>query len=366
VRVKLVKNDEEGSARRVLDRAKWHQPLCTIIVTHRNYSHLVEDALLSVFDQTYENWECVVVDDFSREGDRRRLQAIVEGLSDHRIRFIQNPRQLGQIETFFAGLAESSGEFVSPLDPDDRLHPAYLEGMVRVHLNETVYSPIANCEQNLLRTDGALVTGTYRGGVRTKDRPPNRDAPLLIDITTPQDGPVLYLPCKERGWLWTSTSAMMVRRLATNLLIPHKRFGYNVALDAYLAFGAHFLGGTLLVRKPLVYRGLHASNDFISENIFSMAQITARYDAVEHFTACKRDAVEAMFHNGVTRLFPESHLAGLLRRHFDEEQMAMIGKGCPEALKFWRSHRPTLKRKRIRRGFIGGLWRRLVRRRKHP
>ena len=153
--------------------------MCTTIVTHRNYCHLVEDALLSVLDQTYENWECVVVDDFSTEGERRQLQAIVEGLSDHRIRFIQNTRQRGQIETFFAGLAVISGEFVSPLHPDDRLHPAYLEEMVRVHLNETVYCPIANCEQKLLRTDGALVTGTFRGGVRTKDQPSNRDAPLL-------------------------------------------------------------------------------------------------------------------------------------------------------------------------------------------
>jgi len=361
--LKLVKSDEEGLARRVLNRAKWHQPLCAIIVTHRNYSHLVEDAILSVLDQTYANWECVVVDDFSIEAERRRLQAIVEGLSDHRIRFIQNTRQLGQIETFFAGLAESSGEFVSPLDPDDRLHPAYLEEMVRVHLNETVYCPIANCEQKLLRTDGALVTGTFRGGVPRKDRASNRNDPLLFDIATAQDGPLLYLSCNERGWLWTSTSAMMVRRLATNLLIPHKRFGYNVALDAYLAFGAHFLGGTLLVRKPLVYRGLHASNDYITENIFSMAQSTARYDAVERFPACKRDAVEAMFHNGVTRLFTDSYLAKLLRRHFDEEQMAMIGDACPEALKVWRSHRPRHKTKRTARGFIRRLWGRRRRRR---
>ena len=347
--------------RGILDRAKWHQPLCTIIVTHRNYAHLVKDALLSVLDQTYANWECIVVDDFSNVGERHRLQAIVEELSDPRIRFIQNARLLGQIETFFEGLAESSGEFVSPLDPDDRLHPAYLEEMVRVHLNETVFCPLANCEQKLLRTDGALVTGTLRGGVRTKDRPSIRTLP--IDITRPHDERILYLSCKERGWLWTTTSSMMVRRLAARLLVPHKRFDYDVALDAYLAFGAHFLGGTLLVPRPLVYRGIHANNDYITENMFSMTQISARYDAKERFPVCKRDAVEAMFHNGVTRLFTESHLAELLRRHFDKEGMAMIGNACPEAFKIWRSHNELSKKKRIWPGFI--LWGRRRRGRKH-
>ena len=358
-KVNVVEVQMAGSGRDALDRSKWHQPLCTIIVPHHNYSGVVEDALLSVLDQTYANWECVVVDDFSTEDERRRLRTIIEGLSEPRIRLIENTACLGQIKAFFAGLAESSGEFVSPLDPDDRLHPSFLEEMVRAHLNETVYCPIASSDQKLLRINGALITGTFKGGrARGGLQALGRDFPVHIDIARPDDEALLYFACSERGWLWTTTSAMMVRRLATSLLVPTKQFSYNGSLDAYLAFGAHFLGGTLVVRKPLVYRGVHPGNTYISENIFSMAQISTRADAPHQAPECKRDAVVAMFHNGVSRLFDEQHLGGLLRKHFNDEQMALIGKESPEALKVWRSWKVPRKKKRIVPGFIRRLLKR--------
>jgi hypothetical protein len=258
-------------------------------------------------------------------------------------------------------LAETSGEFVSALDPDDRLHPAFLEEMVRAHLNETVFCPIACSEQKLLRINGALMTGTLTGG-RGKSRRQwlGRDGPVRVDIAIPDDEPLLYFPSSERGWHWTTTSAMMMRRLAIGFLVPNKHLAYNDSLDAYLGFGAHFLGGTLFVRKPLVYRGVHPRNAYISEDIFSMAQIRTRAGAPHHAPECKRDAVEAMFHNGVSRLFDERHLGEVLRKHFSEEQMALIGKGCPEALSVWRSSKAPRKKKRILPGFM----RRLLKRRR--
>jgi glycosyltransferase involved in cell wall biosynthesis len=360
-RVNVVKIEAASSARGALDRSKWHQPLCTIIVTHHNYSRVVEDALRSVLDQTYANWECVVVDDFSTEEERDRLRTIVEGLAEPRIRLIQNTECLGQIKTFFAGLAETSGEFVSALDPDDRLHPAFLEEMVRAHLNETVFCPLACSEQKLLRINGALVTGTLKGGRgRGARRWLRQDSPSRADVAMPDDEPLLYFPCGERGWHWTTTSAMMMRRLAIGFLVPNKHLAYNDSLDAYLGFGTHFLGGTLLVRKPLVYRGVHPRNTCISEDIFSMAQIGSRADFTPSGPECRRDAVEAMFHNGVSRLFDERHLGEVLRKHFNEEQMALIGKGCPEALRVWRSSKAPQKKKRILPGFM----RRLLKRRR--
>jgi hypothetical protein len=65
-----------------------------------------------------------------------------------------------------------------------------------------------------------------------------------------------------------------------------------------------------------------------------------------------------MFHNGVSRLFKEQHLGELLRKHFNEEQMTLIGKGSPEALKVWRSSKVRQKRKRIVPGFIRRLLKR--------
>jgi glycosyltransferase involved in cell wall biosynthesis len=271
------------------------------------------------------------------KGERNtRLKKIVKSISHPRIRLIQNRDQLGQVGAFFAGLAEASGEFVSPLDPDDRLHPTYLEEMVRAHLNETLFAPIVSCEQKLLRIGAGLISGTYKGALRWKRD--KRDYPLRININAPDDGSLLYFSNSERHWIWTATSSMMVRRLAAKLLIPNKELGYN-SLDSYLGFGAHFLGGTLILEKALVYRGIHSENDYISENLFLMTQDLARENAHRISPQCRRDAIEAMFHNGLRRIISAKRLTRLLRNHFDEKEMTLLGANCPEALEVWRQHR---------------------------
>ena len=200
-----------------LDRRKWHFPLCTIIVPHHNYSDLVEECLLSVLDQTYPNWECVIIDDHSSKHHRNRLIEIINRLSIPRARLIKQTKQCGQVATFFAGLAESSGEFVSPLDPDDRLHQTYLEEMMRAHLNDSLFCPIVSCEQKLLRIGTGLISGTYKGVLRWK-RGIKIEYPVRINVDASDDDTLLYFANSERGWLWTATSSLMVRRSAARLL----------------------------------------------------------------------------------------------------------------------------------------------------
>lgn len=318
-----------------LDRRKWHAPLCTVIVTHRDYSHMIEDCLLSLLDQTYPNWECVVVDDASSEAHRDRLTEIVARLAAPRIRLIKQSRQLGQVATFFAGLTESSGEFVAPLDPDDRCHQTYLREMVRAHLNESTFCPIVSCEQKLLRIGTGLITGTYKGTLRWK-KGVKLDYPVRVPIDTPDEDTLLYFPSSERGWLWTATSSLMLRRAAASLLVPNKPLGYN-SLDSYLTFGAHLLGGTLCLEKALVYRGLHGGNDYLGETVFGVSHRQARDGAPERTPECMRDAVEALLHNGVRRFITDDRLAKLLRQHFDAEQMTLLGAACPQALALWQA-----------------------------
>jgi hypothetical protein len=106
-------------------------------------------------------------------------------------------------------------------------------------------------------------------------------------------------------------------------------------LDSYLANGAHFLGGTLFLSKPLVYRGLHPRTVYLTNSIVSMQQNLGKEGWTTKAPQNKREAVEAIFHNGVTRLFPESHLAQVLRAHFERDQITMIREACPEAYRLW-------------------------------
>jgi glycosyltransferase involved in cell wall biosynthesis len=278
--------------KRVLDREAWHHPLVSIIVIHHNYSEHVEDALLSIVDQTHERWECVVVDDVSDDGHRARASEIVDSIGDSRIRFLPLSKNVGQIQAFFTGFDQTSGEFICLLDPDDRYEATFLDAMLRVHLSHVVFCPLAGCDQHLLR-GGAIMTGTNS----------RFNMNLIESDVVPSDVPVrvTHTPAKRVGWHWTSTSSLMFRRPAIELMRPHRPLGYKGHADNYLGQGAHALGGSLYLNQPLVYRAVHSSNAFLSDGIFATGQTKGRLDLAGELgksAKCRADAIDAIRANG--------------------------------------------------------------------
>ena len=270
-----------------LDRQRWHRPLVSVVITHHNYSDHVRDALLSVLDQTHEHWECVVVDDASEPDHRDRLQSIVAELDETRISVKLLDENGGQIPAFFGGLDATSGEFVCLLDPDDRYAETFLSEALAAHLNPSVICPIVCTDQFLLGEHGIIAGGSAwhkqgrlsEGGIETGHG-------------------LSFIPPHVGGWHWTSTSSIMFRRSALIFLRPIKQL-YLRSADAYLASGAHLLGGTIFLHRPLIYRQIHDRNSYISAAIISSRCDHKRADAdVPSGERCKDDALEALIANG--------------------------------------------------------------------
>ncbi len=279
-----------------LNRAAWHKPLISIIVTHQNYSEFVGDALASLLDQTHQNWECVVVDDASEAAHRERLEASISSISDTRISLHPLTQNVGQIHAFFAGHDRTSGDFVCLLDPDDRYAETFLEKALAAHLNETVICPIVSTDQYLMNERGII------SGVLTRHKLRHLQGigqGLRLD-SAPLD--LHFIPSEVRGWHWATTSSMMFRRAALNYLRPHRPLGSKTGADSYLANGAHALGGSLFLKKPLVYRSLHENNTWIRKDIYATEQRQHRDDAFPGEEAILRvDAAEVLAHNGAPR-----------------------------------------------------------------
>ena len=98
-------------------------PLVSVIIPVYNGRDLVGEAIRSVLDQTYRDFELLVVDDGSPEGCRD----IVDGFADRRIRFIRHSQNNGAQAARRTGVEASSGEVVFFLDQDDCYHPLKLE-----------------------------------------------------------------------------------------------------------------------------------------------------------------------------------------------------------------------------------------------
>lgn len=103
-------------------------PLVSIIIPTYNHAHFLRDALESVRAQTYMNWECIVINNYSEDD----TVAVVESFQDKRIR-LENFHNNGVIAASRnRGIVLSQGEYLAFLDSDDTWYPTKLENCLDV------------------------------------------------------------------------------------------------------------------------------------------------------------------------------------------------------------------------------------------
>lgn len=99
-------------------------PLVSVIVPCYNQAQYLEEALESVLAQTYKNWECIVVND----GSPDHTEDIAKEWCNKDSRFKYFLKKNGGVSSARnAGIENSTGEYILPLDADDLIHPQYLE-----------------------------------------------------------------------------------------------------------------------------------------------------------------------------------------------------------------------------------------------
>ncbi len=98
-------------------------PLVSVIMPCYNATSTLPMALASLLAQTYENWECVLVDDGSTDAP----VAILERIDDPRIRYIRLPYNQGRGVARQIALDNVRGDLITMLDADDWIYPNKLE-----------------------------------------------------------------------------------------------------------------------------------------------------------------------------------------------------------------------------------------------
>lgn len=101
--------------------------MISIIIPLFNKEKLIAKTLQSVFDQTFADYEIIMVNDGSTDGS----ESVVRSFKDSRIRLINQPNA-GVSAARNRGIAEAKGEYVAFLDADDTWLPDYLEKQVKL------------------------------------------------------------------------------------------------------------------------------------------------------------------------------------------------------------------------------------------
>lgn len=94
-------------------------PRISVCIPLFNGMPYIREAIQSVMEQTYPDWELVITDDGSTDGSRE----VVQSFQDSRIRYLPNPTRLGAEGNWNRCVAEARGEYVKLLCHDDRIHP---------------------------------------------------------------------------------------------------------------------------------------------------------------------------------------------------------------------------------------------------
>ena len=108
------------------DNMKRVKGLVSIIMPSYNTAPYIEETIQSVLNQTYTNWELLIVDDCSTDN----TDEILSKISDPRIRLFKNEENSGAAVSRNKALREAKGQWIAFLDSDDLWMPKKLEKQI--------------------------------------------------------------------------------------------------------------------------------------------------------------------------------------------------------------------------------------------
>ena len=102
--------------------------LVSVVMSAYNAENFIADTIRSILDQTYGNWEFIIINDCSTDNTTQIVEQFSD--SDPRIKLIHNKENLGLTKSLNIGIKHAEGEFIARLDADDTSEPFRLEKQV--------------------------------------------------------------------------------------------------------------------------------------------------------------------------------------------------------------------------------------------
>jgi len=103
-----------------------NEPLVSVIMATKDREKIIPNAIESVLEQTYKNWELLIVNDGGE-----KLEEIKNRFSDSRIKYFDLEEHKGKSHANNVAIEKSSGQIIAYLDDDDRWHSNHLEVSIK-------------------------------------------------------------------------------------------------------------------------------------------------------------------------------------------------------------------------------------------
>lgn len=206
-------------------------PLVSVICLCYNHAQYVEEAILSVINQTYPSVELIVIDDASTDDSVVVIKDILK--NKDQIKFIQLENNIGNCAAFNRGFEISSGAYIIDLAADDVLLPNRIEDGVKALEG-------AGDSFGVQFSDAELIDGPGNSIGLHSDNYPHR--------TIPQGS--IYCDLIERYFILSPT--MLIRRQVLELLDGYDEELAYEDFDFWVRSSRHYQ--YLYIPKPLIKR----------------------------------------------------------------------------------------------------------------
>lgn len=206
-------------------------PLVSVIISNHNYGRYLSQAIESVLNQTYRNFELIVVDDGSSDNSRE----VITNYGDRLIAIFQD--NAGQGVAFNAGIAKSCGEIICFLDADDYYQEDKLAKVVAAFATHPHWVQVSHGWTSVNQAGLTIGKGS----------------------DSFSQGDLRNLLLQWGKYALGITSAISYRRAALQqaLPIPTKR---TEAADTYLTVTVPFFGEVGGINEPLMFYRIHGKN----------------------------------------------------------------------------------------------------------
>ena len=123
----------------------------SVLIAHYNNARYFKECYDSIVQQTYENWEAIIIDDCSEDCEKQLVKDIIS--DDDRFKYFENVENKGVGFTKRKLIELSAGDILGYVDPDDAILPTAIEKSIEVFKKEKhtalTYSRMMSCDQEL-------------------------------------------------------------------------------------------------------------------------------------------------------------------------------------------------------------------------
>ena len=113
--------------------------LVSIIMTTHNCEKIVKPTIQSIINQSYPNWELIIVDDFSSDNTVQICKKLLEGKINQPFQILRNEENKNVSFSRNRGIKQSQGRYLAFIDHDDIWLNQKIEKQISFHQKNKVF-----------------------------------------------------------------------------------------------------------------------------------------------------------------------------------------------------------------------------------